>query len=223
MPRTSVIPVWNDTLRRAKSSAPSRTAHDQGSAKPPKPAPPDAGAAKTVSPMATVPKPPRLSALGVRAATTPSGSTTMPQIPSPNKEPGRDRVRQLDDPNTHRKSPATVPAETVTPLQSAQSPAEEGIIYTDADADVEEMYIGALEFLEKYAFTPLAISLTQYHTCRFIATFDEDRSDLASAYSCNAVFSYRLHEPAPGDANSMPTASGADKFASRPANRDTPG
>jgi hypothetical protein len=32
---------------------------------------------------------------------------------------------------------------------------------------------------------------------RYIKVFDEDRSDLASAYSCNAVFSCRMHEMRP--------------------------
>lgn len=55
---------------------------------------------------------------------------------------------------------------------------------------------------------------------RYIKAFDEDRSDLAGAYSRNAVFSYRVHELAPV---TSPAPSKADTFASKIGSRDTSG
>ena len=109
---------------------------------------------------------------------------------------------------------------------------EEDYIYLDADVDAEDMYTEALKFLQR-SLVPLPLPLstlyqlalnlnfTYSHTSRFIATFDEDRSDLASAYSCNALFSYRLHKPPNAGADAP--AAGLERFASRPTSRTAPG
>lgn len=55
---------------------------------------------------------------------------------------------------------------------------------------------------------------------RYIKVFDEDRSDLASAYSHSALFSYRVHELDPAS-TTTPSRSGA--FVSKLAFNDTSG
>jgi len=61
------------------------------------------------------------------------------------------------------------------------------------DNEADELHTSSLDFLRRY-----------------IKIFDEDRSDLASAYSHSAVFSYRMHEL---DLTSASTSSRLEAFA----------
>ncbi|KIM84314.1 hypothetical protein PILCRDRAFT_6567 [Piloderma croceum F 1598] len=74
---------------------------------------------------------------------------------------------------------------------------------TIVDSEVDELQAAALDFLSQY-----------------IKVFDEDRSDLASAYSHSALFSYRVHELDPAS-TTTPSRSGA--FASKLVFNDTSG
>ncbi|KZP13569.1 hypothetical protein FIBSPDRAFT_1049366 [Athelia psychrophila] len=197
---TSSVPVWNDTLQRAGPDDLAAAMNRASETIPP----PRLKFPKTEKPTAPASTLPVISPARPKPHVHLSTNTPAPRR-SVTPSVSESASGQLEQPGPAKKRRVTEVA-SLDDIPRAAPPSlstDEDYVYFDADADAEELYEEALKFLQ-----------------RFIGTFDEDRSDLASAYSCTAMFSYRLHEPLRSDADS--TATGAEKFASRPASRNPP-
>jgi len=146
------------------------------------------------------PPPPRVSPSAARITDAPVLGVSLPSPTSSNRS-----THYAEDGGRHNRpmicdlvsDPEMISAETSPTSRPGDMTADtKSIAINKAD----ELQAAALRFLEQY-----------------IKIFDEDRADLASAYSRNAVFSCRVHEL-------DPTSSSRSKaFAPKLSCRDTPG